>query len=149
VSGGLVACSDGHDHDHGDHDHGDGHAHTPKFGGTLVELGDHFANLEFVHDAEFGNLRVYVLDAHAENVVPSPTESLTAKVEAGDQTFELTLAADTSVSKGNRVGATSLFEVTDERLKGVDHVEIEIATISVKGADFTGVKFHHGDHDHE
>ena len=49
----VAACS-GSEAGHEGHDHAAGeehsHAHSAKFGGTLVELGDHFANIELTND---------------------------------------------------------------------------------------------------
>jgi len=56
----LVACGDHDhkDHDHKDHDHnGDDkrpsvHSHEAKYGGALIEIGDHFAHLEVVAEKQ-------------------------------------------------------------------------------------------------
>ena len=46
------------------HQHHD--VHIAPHGGTLVELGDHEFNLEFVHEEDTGSLGIYVLGPHAE-----------------------------------------------------------------------------------
>ncbi|MBN8247777.1 MAG: hypothetical protein J0L84_10080, partial [Verrucomicrobia bacterium] len=63
---GPSGCREG-DHDgHEGHSHAaGGHAHQPKYGGTLIELGEHEGNVELVFDAAAGRLSLYVLDAHA------------------------------------------------------------------------------------
>lgn len=144
----LTACGgDGHDHDH---DHGGGHAHDPKFGGFLVELGDHFANLEIVHDAEAGSMTVYVLGAHAEDTVKSSTEELSLSIDVhGDEPLTFTLAADESTVTGNKKGASAKFSVTDERLKGLEHGHAAVASVEARGTTFEDVKFDIGGHDED
>lgn len=147
---GITACGKKAEADH-DHDHG--HAHQPQFGGTLVELGDHFANVEFVYLAEEGELSVYTLGAHAEATVPSPTEEVSATITAGDDEFTVTLLPQVSASTGDKVGSSSHFMVKDDRLKDLEHFDVELGTISVRGEDFTPHAHlgsaHHGDHDHD
>lgn len=144
----LAACGEDH-HDHDGHDHGGGHAHAAQFGGEVVELGDHFANLEVVHDGAAGTLAVYCMDGHNENTVRSSTAALKVTVEGADgATFELTLAPDVSELTGNKAGASSLFRVSDERLKGLDHLHGTVASVEVLGTTFEDVDLAAG-HDHD
>jgi hypothetical protein len=46
-----------------------GHEHHAPHDGTLVELGEEFAHLELVLNAQTGTLTVYVLDGEAEQSV--------------------------------------------------------------------------------
>lgn len=144
----LTACGGGHDHDH---DHGGGHAHEPTFeGGFLVELGDHFANLEVVHDAEAGTLDIYVFGAHAEKMVQSSTEELAVSLDVhGDEPLAFVLAAVESSMTGNKKGASSKFSVTDERLKGLQHAHGTVASVEARGETFEDVTFDLGGHDEE
>lgn len=151
----LAACSKdaAKDHDH-DHEEGGGHAHDAFHeGGVLMELGDHFANLEAVHDSETGLLTIYAIDFHADKWPKSPTESLKVSIETHDgDPIEVTLAADVSELRGNKKGASSQFSAEVEALKGLDHFHGTVAEISVKGQVFKDVKFDFGgDHeeDHE
>ena len=59
---------------------GDMHAHTAKFGGELIEVGEHEFSLETVE--KDGKLHVYVMDAHHEEPV---------MVKTGDIELELDL----------------------------------------------------------
>lgn len=136
----IAACTtEAHD-DH--HDDEGGHAHTAKYGGVLVELGDHFASIEVVQDHEAGTLKVYCLDAHAEESERSPTESLSMSLDVhADEPIVVTLAPHVSELSGETVGDSSLFEVTDDVLKGVDHFHGTIAEITLRGTKFEDVKF--------
>jgi hypothetical protein len=73
----LGACGDDEDrHDHGNEViGGGGHDKLGPHGGDLIELGDHVAHLEVVHDSEAGTLTLHVLDAGMK-----PTSLTTAPV---------------------------------------------------------------------
>ena len=170
----LVSCGGAHDHDHDhDHDHegtgehaGEGHVHTAPHaeeGGMLVELGDHFANAEFVLDPEAGQLTMYTYGGHAEKSVRSPSESVVVSIDMhGDEPLELELMAQASKLSGETVGDSSHFVAKDETLVGAHHFHGLIRSVSVLGTEFADVKFdydlpaegeghdHDGDdHDHD
>ena len=115
-----------------------GHVHEAPHGGMLVELGEHFAYLELVLDAEAGSLTVYVLDAEAEQAVriTQPTIGVTfdAPERVTGQAFAL--AARANVLTGETVGDTSQFGVTDAALKGISVNGARISEITVKGQTF-------------
>jgi len=112
------------------------HAHRPKFGGVLVGLGDHEANLELVHDAAEGSLSVYVLDAHAENTVRIAAQSLVAVVDGR----KIDLFAVGSALTGETPGNTSLFEGRDDALR-TSPVRGRIERVNVRGRTFAGIAF--------
>ena len=153
----VAACSAGE----AEHAHEEGHhAHSAKFGGTLVELGDHFANLEFVADAETGAVELYTWDAHVEGSQRSPTEapSITVALHShgeGDAVEPFTMVLEPRVSKtsGETVGDSSKFTGQHDSLKGLDHATITVAEITLKGQTFKDVEFLHPadahDHDHD
>lgn len=149
----LVACGK---HEHADHDHesapteSGGHAHEPRFGGALVELGDHAANLEVLLDPATGELTMFLLDAHATKLVKSAqtTLALTVEPEEGEP-FALTLNHVASALSTETVGDSSTYRVTDERLKGVDHLHGDIASVSVMGSTFADVEISWPAHEHE
>ncbi len=168
----LVSCGGSHDHDH-DHDHGDadgnsheGHVHVAPHadeGGILVELGDHFANAEFVLDPEAGQLTMYTWGGHADKSVRSPSESVVVSIDMhGDAPLELELMAQASKLSGETVGDSSHFVAKDETLVGAHHFHGLIRAVTVLGTEFTNVKFDYdlpaageggdhdgGDHDHD
>lgn len=149
----VAACS-GSEAGHEGHDHaaGEGHAHSAKFGGTLVELGDHFANIELTHDAEDGTVKLYTYDAHAEGSQRSTTKApvLTIKPHGDDVGFEVTLAPRVSKTSGETVGDSSLFTGQHDSIKGLDHFMVVLSEISLKGETFKGIEFLHpaDAHDH-
>lgn len=152
----LAACGgDGHDDhdDHGDEGHGEGHVHVAPHGGTLVELGDHFANAEFLLDAEAGKMEMYTLGGHASVAERSPNETVTVELDVhADKPIVVTLAAQASDLSGETVGDSSYFTATSEELKGLEHFHGKIVALNLKGTDFENVKFDfdaHEDHDGE
>lgn len=161
----LVSCggSSDHDHDHGDADgHSDeGHVHVAPHadeGGILVELGDHFANAEFILDPEKGQLTMYTWGGHAVKSVRSPSKSVVVSIDMhADQPLELELLAQESKLSGETVGDSSHFVASDEALVGAHHFHGLIRSVTVLGTEFSDVKFDydlpadgedHG-HDHE
>ena len=84
----LVSCGGASDHDH-DHGDADDHSHEVHVhvaphadeGGILVELGDHFANAEFILDPEKGQLTMYTWGGHAEKSVRSPSKSVVVSID--------------------------------------------------------------------
>lgn len=147
ASAALVGCSKSVDAE-GDHDHEHGHAHDPKFGGELVEIGEHFANLEVVHDAETGGLTIYSLDAHAENMAKAPEESLAVSIHGdGMDPFDLTLASDVSELRKNALGSSSMFVAQSDALKGLAHFHGTVAAVTLRGKEFKDVEFMVGSHD--
>jgi len=153
----LAACGDrGKDHAHKDHDHKDhahngddhgGHHHDSPRGGTLVELGDHYAQLDFVLDKELGTFAMYVMDAHAEHPVRIEQKSVEImlpvpkKDAKGEPGFTLTLHAVANENTGDKVGDTSKFEAPLADLKGFTDFDGKLVSITVKGRTFTDVVF--------
>lgn len=132
----AAAKTDAHDHDH-EHDHG--HHHEPPHGGTLVELGDHFANLEFVLDKASGKLTCYVLDGHAENGMPMEASEIALKVKLADGSeHELKLKGVASSLTGETVDKTSQYEGVLEALKGAEKLRITVPALKLKGTDLPG-----------
>lgn len=133
-----AACSKKSEHSHA-HDHP--HTHAAPHGGTLVELGDHQFNLEWVRDAEAGTLTAYVLDAHADNFVRVPWPVLGAVASWNGKTETLALEPVANAATGETVGATSQFTVQAEWIKRVDAFDVRIPALEIRGARFTDVAF--------
>ncbi len=157
----ITACS-GSEASHGDAEHsheGEGHAHEAQFGGTLVELGDHFANLEFTWDAETGEVALYTWDAHVTGSERSSTEApsltIAPHVHEGEgvEPFALVLAPRVSETTRETVGDSSKFTGQHDSLKGLDHFTVTVAEVTLKGKTFKDVEFMHPsdahDHDHD
>lgn len=141
------------DHDHGghkDHDHDDhAHVHEAPRGGTLIELGDHAANVELLIDAERKVFALYALDAHAENAAKLTQAEVEITILASKQTtkekplddFTIKLTATANENTGEKVGDTSQFQVALDSLKGLTEFDGVIKSITVKGATYNNVKF--------
>jgi hypothetical protein len=116
-----------------------GHVHSPLFGGTLVELGEHFANLELVFDPETGTITLYLLSAHADGVVKGAQERIDVLVEVAGTRLELAATPRTSALADNSVGSSSQFQVQDDRLKGQASFALTARRIELLGSVFTDV----------
>jgi len=137
----------------GEHAEESGHTHEPLIeGGSLIELGDHEANLEVHLDAETGELVIYLVDGHASDYVRSTQVALAVTVQpaAGDP-YALTLAQVASTLSGEKVGDSSKYQIQDDRLKGVAELHGKVASVSMKGSTYANVEFAWpaGEHDHD
>ncbi len=136
---GCAKKNSGHDHAGHSHDHDHAHVHTAPHGGTLIEIGDHQFNLEFVLDAGAGKLTVYVLDAHAENFIRLEVPTLEINVTSPAPARTLILNATANTATGETVGNTSQFEASADWLKGVQTLSGALARLEVRGAKFLEV----------
>ncbi len=118
------------------------HKHVAPHGGTMIELGDHFANLEFVLNNKKGDLNAWVLDAHAQNPVRLPHLKFGLAVLLEDGTrFDLQLTPVESALTGEKAGDTSQFSVRDPRLVGLERFECFLAYINIKGRPIASIRF--------
>ncbi len=156
----LAACSGGEASHGAEGEEEHHHAHEAQFGGTLVELGDHFANLEFACDAETGEVELYTWDAHVTGSQRSTTEAISLSITPhhhgegdGVEPFTMVLAPRVSKTSGETVGDSSKFTGQNDSLKGLDHFGVIVAEVTLKGETFKDVEFLHPtdahDHDHE
>lgn len=155
----LFAC-DKHDETHDssgksaeEHSEEGGHTHHPLIeGGSLIELGDHEANLEVHLNPETGVLEIYLVDGHATKTVRSSQTTLevTVKPDSGDA-YVLTLAQVASTLSGEKVGDSSKYEIQDDRLKGVAELHGKVASVSMQGSTYADVEiaWPAGEHDHD
>lgn len=154
AAGLLAGCGsshdehDGHDHGPGGHVHEDGeehgadeggHVHTAPHGGLLVILGEETAHVELLHDADKGELRAYLLGAHADSPVRVTQESIELSLDGIDK--PLVLAAVASALSGETVGDTSEFAVTDPALKGAELKSGKIVKVEMLGMTYEAVAF--------
>ncbi len=150
----LTSCGDDHkDHAHKDHDHDHdhdhaGHAHAAPRGGTLVELGNHEANVELLLDPERKLLSLYVLDAHAESAVKIEQAQVEIQIVSAQTgtpingwDYSVVLKAVANENTGEKVGDTSQFEVAQNALMGLTTFDGIIKSLTIKGATYTDVKF--------
>lgn len=117
------------------------HAHTAPHGGTLVEIGEHTYNIEFVRDAAAGKLSAYILDGHAEHFVRIAPKSfdVIATLPGGDVT--LTLHAQADSATGEKIGDTSLFVGQADWLKTTDKFDAAIARLNIRGTSVLNIAF--------
>ncbi len=135
----LVGCG-GDSSSHAD-DHSEGsHGHTAKYGGKLVELGRHEANLEFVFVPTEGRLTAYALDAHAENFVRLPIEGITAQVTVNGAEQTLVLRPMGNSATGEKPGDTSQFQGTSDGLKSATRIEVLVKELPFKSKQFRDIR---------
>ena len=94
-----------------------GHAHQPKNGGQLLEVGKHQFNIEVLVDASKGKVTAWILDA---------------------------LAAVANPASGEKVGDTSQFEGAADWLKSTPAFSGTFHDVTIRGASFGNVPFQHG-----
>jgi len=149
----LAGCSNEAAH-HDEKNAKKGHGHVAPHGGTLVEIGAHQFNVEFVHDEESGKLSAYTLDAHAENFLRTAMASFDVVISAGGEVRTVTFTPVGNVSTGEKAGDTSQYDATDAWLKDKHAFAGIIGKIDFRGTVFTDVPFRFSekedeDHDHE
>jgi len=121
---------------------GHGHAHTPKYGGVLVEVGQHEFSLEVLVDPSSGKLTVWTLDAHAEAYVRIPARTLEAMAKAGAGPEQgITLKPVANPATGEVEGSTAQFEATADWLKGAQEVEGSVKLVTFGTKTFNDIKF--------
>lgn len=122
---------------------GGGHAHDAPHDGTLVELGEHVAQLELKLDPASGLLTLWIFDGHAEHPirVTQPTVAVILDTPPALANRPLELAARANTLTGERVGDASEFAVTHEALRGVTTVSGRVIEVTVRGGAFRDVRF--------
>lgn len=134
----LASCGESDNHNAGGL-----HIHTAPHGGSLVEVGGHIANVEFLLDSPNGKLTAYILDAHADQAVRVKQKTLDIHIEGQGVTPELnlSLAGVASSLTGEILGDTSQFEVADLGLKGRTLLKGYIKQLEFRGQNFTSIEF--------
>jgi hypothetical protein len=139
---GCGRTESGHeDHDAAGHTHAE-HVHVAPHGGTLVPLGEHEFNLEWVRERNSDRLTAYVLDAHAENFVRLAARSFTVNLTGAAGGAPLTLEAVLDSRTGETIGDTSRFEVRSPGLASAGALECRLGEIEIRGRRYAGVPFH-------
>lgn len=128
------------------------HAHVAPHGGTLVEVGEHQFNLEFLFDESRGVLQAWFLDAHAENFVRVAVPSFEVTATSGGKSYTLAFAPVANAVTGEAVGDTAQFEAPAAWLRDAKAFDGVVKAITVRGVAFSGIAFdfptNHDDHDH-
>lgn len=93
-------------------------------------------------------LTIYVLDGEAENPVRMEDEAITLDIAAEDgATFAVTLDAVANALTGETVGDSSQFQGTAPELETMEHFDITIPTITVRGVASAEMEIHFPDHE--
>ena len=116
------------------------HVHVAPHGGTLVQIGEHQFNIEFVAGPD-GLLNAYVLDGHAENFVRIQAASFTVMATAGGRQETLEFKAQASGATGESVGSTSAFQTQADWLKTASGFDGVLQEIDINGTVFKSVQF--------
>ena len=151
----LVACGGEHSHDHAAEAHDD-HGHAPKYGGSLVELGEHEFQVELLLYPETGTLEAYIWDGCVERAIPSPMKSMTVKIKVLDTDMPIVLKPAENPYAEDKPGEATKFKGQSDRLVMVEHFDGTLAEVTLAGKSFKDVAFHYHpgaghdcEHDHE
>jgi len=118
-----------------------GHFHEPPHGGTVLELGEEEAFLEFVHDAATEKLRCYVLAPHMAGFIRLPAESFEVTAKIGGRVETLTFKAVANAATGETVGDTAQFEAHAPWLKTAKKFDAELKRLTIRGKTYDAVPF--------
>jgi hypothetical protein len=124
-----------------DSGHGNGHAHTAKFGGELVALGNHQFNLEIVHGEKDGDLVVYVLGPHAEKQILIKQKQLRVTLQVDSSEHEMLLEAFIEDSSKHAPDSAYVFSGTSDWLKGREGFRGILQEVEILGTSFKEVSF--------
>jgi hypothetical protein len=122
---------------------GASHAHEAPHGGSLIELGEEFAHLELVLNAETGRLTVYALDGEAETPVRLAQPSIAMVVTMPNvlRPIDVTLEPVENALTGEKAGDTSQFVAIVPELKGRKAFRGTVTSLTLRGQLFSGVEF--------
>lgn len=132
-------------------EHGHEHPSEGPHHGDLVELGKEEYHAEIVHGKE-GKITIYLLDHDAKKAVPTEAKQVVINLvhQGKAQQYKLPAAPD----KGDPVGKTSRFSLTDEHLAEDLDAKGSMAklVIAINGKQYTGkiaLDHDHADHKHQ
>ena len=121
----------------------EGHpVHGAPHGGQLLEVGEHGSgfNLELLLHPD-GFLKIYVLDAHAENFVRIPAYSMTFEIQGeNNSTKQIICEGIEDPVTGETLGNTSLFTST-ERINGLLPFKAVFSQLEILEFDYNGLAF--------
>lgn len=120
---------------------GHGHHHAAPHGGCLLVLGDEVAHVELLADPETGWLRLWVLDAHAQNAVRLQQERIPLRLLTDGTEHSITLQGVARALTGESANDTSEFEAHVVELKGAKRIVAWIDSLTVRGVRFEALEF--------
>jgi len=128
------------------HDDSDrAHHHVAPHGGTLVAVGEHYANLEFLLDKNTGELNAWVFDGCAENPIRITDSVIECVLTIEDKPSTLVLSAQANELTGETVGNSSQFAATLDQLQGAQKFAISIPSLTIKGQTLEDISFSYPD----
>ncbi len=141
----LTGCGPGGEpHEH----HEGGHVHVAPHGGSLVMLGNHVYQLEFVGDVERGVLDLYILDGEAENFIRIDASSIQATGLVGGSNRPITFLPVAESATGETVGDTARFSALAPWLADHPRFEIILGSFEIRGNRFGERRFFYPDGSH-
>lgn len=100
----------------------------------MLVLGDHLGHIELVLEPGTGELKLYMLDGHAEHPVRIDAAQLTIEITpTNGVSFVVTASPRENALTGESIGDTSEFGVTDDRLKALQSFKGRISTFGFRG----------------
>lgn len=118
------------------------HSHEAPHGGTMIQLGDHFANVEFLVNDKKGELHVWFHDAHAQNSYRLAAQAIPIGIALEDGThFDLMLKPVANVLTGETPGNTSQFSGKDSNLVGCKAFRGLLTPVSIQGRSLPALDF--------
>jgi hypothetical protein len=115
-------------------------AHAPVYGGQLIEIGEHFAQVELLHESATGKLTAYVWDGHVEHARPVAMKSI--RVTIGGEPVELLPVSNPLTGDGP--GSSSQFEGRSERLRDIEQFDGVLGRMRFGEAEFAETEFRYG-----
>lgn len=108
------------------------HIHKAPHGGRLVEVGEEFAHLELLWDADKASLTVYVLDGECE----TPVRLGQAELQLQGMDWSGSLRGVANSLSEEKVGDTSQFGGSLPGLRGHSEWSGEIRSLTVNSQTF-------------
>lgn len=117
------------------------HVFTAPHGGTLVAIGSEFAHVELVHDADTGELTVYLLGGEAKRGLRLVQETIEIDLLADSKRDTIVLRAVANPLTGESAGDSSEFRGRSDLLRGLTTFDGVIRRLEIKGAPVSELTF--------
>jgi hypothetical protein len=118
-------------------------AHPPNHGGVMVEFGNEFAHLEFVHDRAAGTLTAHATDSDGKTSLRLTQDYIPVEILFGgsDGKIMLEMGAVENAETGEVAGDTCTFSASHERLRDAKWFEAVVKAIIIKDRHFATTAF--------
>lgn len=123
-------------------DHGHGHIKA-SHGGEILEVGNHVAHIEMVHEEKTGMITLFVLDADGKSMGISDAARINITYKIGKSEKRKQVIGKALKLKN---GKSSVFETQDNIFKSEDFEGI--ISIKIKGKTYR-VELHHNHEGHD